>query len=161
MLTQEHLKEWLYYNPHLGIFVWRKNKGTRAKAGAIAGCQQGHGYIDIIFDKVRYSAHRLAFFYMTGAFPERHTDHINGIRHDNRWCNLRAVTAFENHRNHRMSKNNTSGVTGVGKIGDRWRAQIKHDYQIIHLGSFDTKEEAIECRLAANIEYGFHENHGN
>ena len=47
-----------------------------------------------------------------------------------------------------MFKNNTSGVVGVTwhKIRKKWTAFIKINYKQIHIGSFDTKEEAIKAR---------------
>lgn len=143
--------------------MWKENRGSRAKEGAIAGSLNlSHGYVDIVFNKKRYSAHRLAFFYMTGEFPQHHTDHINGKRSDNRWSNLRAVTAMENHHNQKMKKNNKSGVNGVcwlRKI-DKWQAQIRVNYKTIHLGTFENKEDAVTARKEAEKNYGFHSNHG-
>lgn len=164
MLTQERLKELLYYSPQFGIFVWKVNKGSRAKAGAIAGCfNKATGYVVMVVDNCMEPAHRAAFIYMTGKPPPEHTDHINGVRDDNRWCNLRAVTPSVNHKNRRIHKDNKSGFIGVcwlKKLG-RWQAQIRVNYKTISLGLHDNKEDAIAARIAANEKYGFHENHGN
>lgn len=43
--------------------------------------------------------HRLAWFLVTGVWPVGIIDHVNGIRDDNRWRNLRHVTAIENNLN--------------------------------------------------------------
>jgi hypothetical protein len=163
MLTQERLKEVLHYDPETGSFTWRVNKGTRGKIGAEAGnINSLSGYRIVFIDRQRYLCHRLAFVYLLGRFPECHTDHINGIRHDNRWCNLREVTPLINHKNQVIRKSNKSGVNGVcwlKKLG-KWQAQIRVNYKTISLGLHDDKEDAINARLAANKKYGFHENHG-
>jgi hypothetical protein len=79
----------------------------------VAGCLQHNGYRHIgVLGKV-YSAHRLAFLYMTGKFPLDEVDHKNHERSDNRWSNLREVTRLENSRNRSMHLNNKSGFSGV------------------------------------------------
>lgn len=54
-----------------------------------------------------------------------------------------------------MHKNNTSGTTGVylDKRSNTWQAQIKVGDRRIYIGYFKTKEEAIEARRQAEIEY--------
>ena len=89
-------------------------------------------------------------------------DHINGIRNDNRPENLRSVSISENNKNVSKSTRNTSGVVEVyyyANIG-KWRADIKYDNKYKHLGCFDKFEDAVLARKKAEIEYGFHENHG-
>lgn len=65
------------------------------------------------------------------------------------------ATKFEQARNHRMLKNNISGVKGVGyeKRAQKWRARIGHFGNVIALGYFDTIEEATNARLAAESVY--------
>ena len=103
-----------------------------------------------------------AFLYMTGAFPLEQVDHQNGIRDDNRWINLRAVSFEENRRNHKTQRNNTSGVPGVSwdnKISS-WVARIGAGGKRVVLGTFDDFDKAIEVRLSAELEYEYHPNHG-
>ncbi len=163
-LTQEELKRLLHYDPETGLFTWLGNKGSRGKAGATAGHKnKGNGYINMVVNKERYNGHQLAFLYMTGMLAPVHTDHINGIRHDNRWCNLRPVTAFVNHKNRRKHKSNKSGINGVCwlKNMNKWQVQIRYNYKTVHLGLFSCKIDAVAARLRANKDYGFHENHGS
>ena len=87
-------------------------------------------------------------------------DHINGDRYDNRIINLKEATTSENNRNRRITDRNTSGYVGVVKQGDKWYAYIKVDGKKIHLGTYNTKDEAIQARKQAEKKYGFHENHG-
>lgn len=79
-------------------------------------------------------------------------DHINGNRLDNRRCNLRSVTKQQNALNTKMYKNNTSGHTGVYKRNNSWIAYINYKNEYINIGSFKTKEEAIEARQQKEIE---------
>ena len=82
-------------------------------------------------------------------------DHVNHDPLDNRKENLRVCTHQENIMNSSLSKNNTSGITGVAwdKQHNKWRSQIKINRKSITLGLFNTKEEAIEARKQAELEY--------
>jgi hypothetical protein len=99
---------------------------------------------------------------MTGELPEDQIDHINGIRDDNRFSNLRCVSAQGNARNQAKAKNNTSGQIGVSfkNRSKQWYATIMVDGKNLHLGSSKNKEEAIMLRLSAEQRYGYHKGHG-
>ena len=165
MITQKRLKELLFYSPETGLFTWKVSRGGVAP-GQIAGhkmlMNSGKSYIGIRIDKVRYLAHRLAFLYMDGKFPDNETDHEDGDGTNNKWLNIREATALDNARNHRKQSNNTSGVTGVlwDKERGRWKAMIWEYNKPIFLGRFDDFNDAVAARNFAVKEYGFHENHG-
>ena len=161
MITQERLKELLVYDPKTGVFTWKIAR-TGAAKGAVAGSLVPRGYISIMVDSRQYRAHRLAFLYMEGSFPPEHMDHINHIRDDNRWENLRPATAGDNQRNRTLNANNSSGAVGVNwqKLAGKWKAQIVINKKFVSLGYFENLEDAIAARAAADIKYGFHENHG-
>jgi hypothetical protein len=161
-LTQKELKEVLHYDKDTGNFTWLKAIATRIKVGCIAGCIDKYGYMIIKINGRNYKAHRLAFLYMDGAFPPNDTDHINHLRADNRFVNLRQVTQVENGRNKSMQSNNKSGFTGVywHKRASKWVAKIYLNGKDKHLGCFTDIDDAIEARKRANVEHGFHENHG-
>jgi len=74
-----------------------------------------NGYKRICINYHNYAQHRLAFLYMTGKFPNKLADHINGKRSDNRWCNLRQADDAQNAYNKAMQSNNKSGHIGVWK----------------------------------------------
>lgn len=150
MLTAAELRELLHYEPSTGTFTWLVDKASTVKAGRVAGGLDGEGYIKIKINYKFYLAHRLAWLYMTGAWPERHIDHINGERPDNRWCNLRPADKIQNGANRRTGKNNTSGIKGVRwcSITDKWQARLRRK----HLGSYATKEEAAAAYAAAAKE---------
>lgn len=160
-LTQERLKELLHYNPDTGLFTWLISTSNRVKAGTIAGCQHGNGYTKISVDGSRYFTHRLAWFYMTGEFPIQ-VDHEDGVRNNNRIKNLRAATNAINSKNHRTGVNNTSGVMGVSwcKRKSKWTVRIQANGKYLNIGYFPNIEDAIAARKTAEIEYGYHENHG-
>lgn len=120
----------------------------------------GKGYFcGSIFDK-QYSAARIAWLLHTGEWPKNCIDHINGNPLDNRISNLRDVSRLENQRNRKRFSTNTSGVCGVVKDKDKWRAHITVNGALKSLGLFSDISEAAAARSAAEIEYGYHPNHG-
>jgi len=174
MITQERLKELLEYNQDTGIFVWKSRpswmfRSARSKKawhskhyGKQALNKRTDGYIAIKVDVKTYRAHRLAWLYVYGEWPNGEIDHKNHIRDDNRMCNLRDVTRSENQKNASIRKDNTSEVTGVSwyKTYEKWVVQIVLSGNKTTLGYFNDKFEAICCRKSADNKYGFHENHG-
>jgi len=146
MITHDELIEILRYEPETGDFIWLVNRG-KAREGARAGNRQSGGYLQVRIRGRNYYAHRLAFLYVHKRWPSQHIDHINGIPYDNRIANLREATPGQNMHNSVKPKNNTSGYKGVSleKRTGRWRASIKVNNKIRHLGTYDTPEEAYEA----------------
>jgi len=74
-------------------------------------------------------------------------DHINRDPRDNRKENLRFCTSVQNHGNSRVQRNNTSGRKGVSwfKNGRKWRAYIVSSKRQIHLGYYDSLEQASQA----------------
>ncbi len=164
MITQEQLKELLHYCPETGVWTWLVDRGGMRK-GDVAGCimaSRGKKYIYIGVLGYRPRAHRLAFLYMNGAIPENDVDHEDGNGLNNRWSNLRAVTPAGNAKNQRLHSSNVSGKSGVSwhKRDRKWQAIITVDGRKKQLGYFSKKEEAIAARESAEIEFGYHKNHG-
>ena len=153
-LTHERVLKRLHYDPITGIFTWRVSPGGKAKAGDVAGYLNG-GYVKITLYGSTYSAHRLAWAYVTGDWPDGEVDHWNGVRHDNRWTNLRDVTHRANCENKRSANTrNKLGVLGVSKHhrSERYRASINVGGKITRLGWFDTPELAHQAYVTAKRE---------
>ena len=142
-LTAERVRELLDYDPATGVFRWRVSlMGRGAKAGAIAGTSNGQGRRQIKIEQRIYIASRLAFLWMTGRWPYRFVDHINGDTANDRWANLRQATDAQNAANSRAK--GTLGFKGVtwDKSRQRFVARIKVNYRTINLGRFETAEAA-------------------
>lgn len=162
-LDANYLKERFEYDASTGALFWKKaNKRWIGKeAGAIHICAHGKRYIRCLLDGKNVYVHRIIWTMVHGSQPVN-IDHIDGDSLNNRIENLRSVTHDVNTKNQRLHSTNTSGHIGVGYRSDsgKWRARIMVDGKPITVGTFPTKEAAIQARDAANSEYGFHENHG-
>lgn len=88
-------------------------------------------------------AHRLAWLYIYGKWPQNELDHLDGNRANNKIANLRDAGDVLNSQNRRSpNKNNGVGLLGVSRHGLRFKAMIGVNWKIKYLGIFDTKEEA-------------------
>lgn len=145
--TKAELDEKFAYDPKAGDLIWRVSCG-RAKAGDVAGYLQANGYRYVGINGRLYPEHRVIFRMVTGRSPKGQIDHINGIRDDNRWENLREVSRSENLQNQRKARsNNELGFLGVRRSRKRFRAQIWLNGKQHYLGTFDTPELAHQAYL--------------
>lgn len=172
----KYLNECFHYEQNTGELLWKqrplrhfaspsihKQLNTRfagKPAGAFFKTKTG-AYRIVRLDGVIYYAHRL-IFKMINDFEPEIVDHIDGNTTNNRIENLRSCTNQDNCKNARLSKTNTSGHTGVSWSHQKkkWRANIVINSKQIYLGSFTDFNKAVEARRNAEIEYGFHVNHG-
>lgn len=148
-LTADRLREVLAYNHETGGFTWRIKVSGRT-VGEIAGGVDERGYVRIVVDGHRYKAHRLAWLYVHGKWPEGVIDHINCDFSDNRISNIRDIPQAANTQNRRKAhKNNRQGLIGAHRDKTRFRSSIHVGGRQIFLGMFDTAEDAHHAYLDA------------
>lgn len=141
VLTQERLKELLTYDPLTGVFCWRPRRGCKIdKCGRI----DKDGYLLIGVEGKGYRAHRLAFLYMTGEWPGPEVDHLNRVRNDNRWVNLKSSNRLENARNRGPDRKNPTGVKGVSISEGAFLVKLYWNRKHYYGGKFERLEEASE-----------------
>lgn len=154
MISAERLRELLHYEPSTGVFTRLMTSGGR-KAGTVAqGNLSDQGYWMISVCSKQYRAHRLAWLYVHGVWPEQ-IDHINGVKSDNRIANLRCVSRSVNLQNQRRAQSsNRTGLLGVSlRQGEnKWQAQIMVNGKRYTLGRFTTPELAYAAYLKAKRE---------
>ena len=161
-ISYEELSNLLVYNGVSGTLVWRTCRNQFALGGTIAGNPGNHGYVAVTINGIRYLAHRVVWLLHHGEWPKRSLDHIDHNKCNNKIENLREVDQLTNSKNVGKQKRNTSGVVGVywRKDAQKWAAKVRVNGVLISLGSFKDKDVAIQVRKQAEIEYGFHPNHG-
>ena len=158
------LRELLDYSPVSGEFTWRPRPREMFRtehsfrlwntryAGKIAGNLAPAGHRVVAVAHIQYRSHRLVWLYVHGEPVPDVIDHIDGDRLNNRFTNLRAATKSENSANMRIRSSNTTGIKGVGALPNgRFRARIMVNFKQVHLGRFDTLEEAAKARFDAAV----------
>lgn len=91
--------------------------------------------------------HKEIWIFHNSTIPTGYTiDHINNNGLDNQKENLRLATYQQNSFNRRANKNSSSKYKGISyyKNTNKWRAQIKHNGKLIHLGLFDNEIDAAK-----------------
>jgi hypothetical protein len=147
MSLRDDLMRHLSYNQKTGVFRWKIARPHRP-IGSIAGAYLSSRHRRICFNYKMYRCARLAWLFMTGSWPKNEIDHINGIRDDDRWTNLRDVTRAENCQNIHKT-NGICRLLGVCERAGRFRAQITINYVHHNIGTFDTPEQARRAYLKA------------
>lgn len=151
---------WMFTKGYNGGETSWKTWNSQNAGQAISNVGSG-GYHRVNISGNRYFAHRLIWMMVYGEWPDE-IDHINGNPSDNRLCNLRAVNRQENLRNLSRRSDNSSGITGVSysKRDNVFLAYITVDGHTKVIGRFETIKDAAKARKAAEIEHGYHANHG-
>ena len=112
--------------------------------------------------------HRIIWKLQTSKDPGKwEIDHVNGIKDDNRWKNLRLATHDHNNQNTKVQKNNSSGFKGVAwhALRKMWRAYVsigpRGKSRQVNLGLHSTPEEAaVAVRAYRETLHGEFTNHG-
>ena len=145
-VTQDRLKLLYEYDPTTGIFI------SRLYNKPVGFNHQGYRVVELWHEgkQRKFKLHQLAWLYVHGCWPKPMTDHINGIKTDNRIDNLREVTMSQNAQNRPLYKTTKSGLPRSGfkgvhwvKASSKWRASIGHNGKVTALGLFEDPEKAF------------------
>lgn len=158
MSFKEKCLEKLRYDAETGLLTWVSNGTRGVKSGDVAGYKMKDGYILLSVAGKRVLAHRVAWLFAYGDFPEGNLDHINRDRADNRICNLRNAAPAQNAQNRAKNRLNTSGYKGVTwhKRDKKWQAGLTLNGKTVHLGLYDTAEAAYEAYKAGSKKHQTH-----
>jgi hypothetical protein len=155
MIDHTELLRRLHYDPATGIFTWLTAgpRGSNIKVGASAGSVDiATGYWRVGIGTRLYKRHQLAWFYVSGAWPDLWVDHENGIPGDDWLGNLRLVTKSQSSMN--RAKRKGAIFKGVCLHHGRWEATMGKRGSV-YLGSFPTAEDAAKAYdRAAIATYG-------
>lgn len=137
------------YDPETGLFRYKRVSMGRGTQGAIAGYKTKRGYVRIGYKYVYYTAHRLAWYIVTGNDPlNRLVDHIDQVKCHNWFNNLRLVTGTQNSYN----TNKRKGYT-YDKNYNKYMARIQlSNGKSLWIGRFNTAEEAEQAYRKKALE---------
>jgi hypothetical protein len=153
-LTQEYLKSILFYDPETGVFLWLVPPKYHPKLkGQPAGCKST-GYLMIRIDGQKYKAHRLAWLYVYGRWPDGDLDHEDTDTFNNVFENIRPCSVAQNIANRRRDAGK-SLPKGVRPMWNGFQARIGFENRSITLGTFPTVDQAAQAYFAKAKElYG-------
>ena len=141
--TKEFLEEYCEFSEEHKTLVWKKSPSNRSVVGEPIGSLTEYGY----WRSKNQLVHRLIWLMFKGELPKNDIDHINGVRHDNRIENLREVTRMQNLWNRR----NVKGYI-YNPASKKYQVRIRNNYKHLHIGVYDTAEEAHQAYLKAKAE---------
>lgn len=156
-----YLRQRLDYDPDTGLLTWRHSVGIPQSwlakyVGRIAlDALTSDGYRRGTIDGQSFSTHRVVWAIQTGFWPVLQIDHINRVRSDNRFANLREATSVDNQRNTCPDGSGAVPARGVYLQYGQFVAQIGTGVNRKRLGCFDRIEDAIAARYQAEIAYGW------
>jgi hypothetical protein len=114
--------DWFYYDETSPTFLrWKVDmqygkwkQSTNRYAGDVAGTKSKKGAYDVGLFRINRKVHRVIYEMFHGEIAKGLViDHIDGNSLNNEINNLRTVSQYVNSCNCKMSKNNSSGVTGM------------------------------------------------
>lgn len=136
------LRHLLHYDPLTGVWTWMNPlPRSKMRRGDIAGSVDSNGRRKIRIASAYYYSSRLAWFYVTGEWPNDQIDHINRIKDDDRWENLREATQSQNSFNRAWAED-SGEWRGIRCVGNKFAVSIGGEY----LGLSETFEEAKALR---------------
>lgn len=134
---------------------WNKSVDELAIAHPLEAANSATGYIRISRGNKILYLHRWLWEMRHGPIPAGYTvDHINGIRTDCRWCNLRCVPTVINLRNSTKRSDNTSGVTLVCLYGIRQRGSSG----VLHVRTTLPRSRSVKYSQLRNTATSSHSN---
>lgn len=163
MITHERLLELLAYDPETGEFRWKIQKAHRNKIGELAGyiniLPSGYQYRSMMIEYRNYRASRLAWFYMTGEWPDKTIDHIDTNSLNDKWNNLREANDIEQCRNKGVRKNSRTGVKNVTwhKQTQKWNVYFTFNGKKKSYGLYEDLELAnlVACEIRDSLHGKF------
>jgi hypothetical protein len=147
-ITPEYLNSIFYYDPLTGELS-NKIDRRKAKKGFVHRSTNSNGYIVVTVNGKTQLAHRVIWCMVKGYWPEEDIDHEDLNPLNNRWSNLREATRQQNTANRATFKRSKTGVKGVYMVGKRFKTTITYNGEQLHLGYYDTAEEAGEAYAEA------------
>jgi hypothetical protein len=118
----------------------------------------GYLSVQVFINSKRFNlrTHHVVWFFEYGEWPTSCMDHIDGVKTNNHYTNLRLVTHRENLQAYTKSIKSSSSYQGVRRIKDKlkWRSDIRVENRNKYLGSFTCELEAARAYDKALVGLG-------
>lgn len=141
--------------------IWKFNAGPRGRKGLPAGSISARGYYQVFHKMKAYRNSRIVWMLNNGEIPDGLLiDHINGIKTDNRLCNLRLATKAQNGQNQAINCRNKTGVKGLCFVKGIWVGQIRCNNE---RHAFSSKDRSLVEKWLLSKRHELHKeftNHG-
>jgi len=148
---EDFLRQNLRYCPLSGELYWTKENGnSRNVSKPVGTLSNRNGKVYKVFGAridgkdINLYCHRVAWFLFHGHWPENHIDHADGDGCNNKITNLRLATITQNMQNTKKRLLCSSKFKGVSwsKSVRKWHGYVTYNKKRVHLGYFDTEEDA-------------------
>lgn len=164
----DEIRKMISCDPESGVLLWversaedmpcvkaRKCWNSRFAGRPAINAPHNQGYLAGSINYRKFLAHRVAWAMYHGEWPEEQIDHVNGVKTDNRICNLRKASHSENMRNMKPHSDALSSLKGVcfDKSRGLWMSRIRHGRMEHYLGRFTTEQEAHAAYCQAAKKY--------
>lgn len=140
--SYEVLNEYFEYDKSTGILVTKKKLANRCPKGSVVGSKSSEGYLRVCFKGKHYPIHRIIWKLVTKEEPVI-IDHINHVKDDNRFENLRSVTYQINNINRLTTKGYTILPNGTFRV----------TFLGVDIGYFYDEKEASAVAVRIRDEY--------
>lgn len=147
-------------HPERGQLVWvvpPKNhpRLLGADAGGLRRDHRGKRYCYIKKDGRSLKRGWLIFLWVYGRWPNECIDHVDGDSANDCITNIREATVTQNSWNHKSRRKASPLPIGVRRMRDKFQARIAYNKTMLHLGVFNTPDEAHSVYLTKRMElYG-------
>lgn len=161
----ELLNELFSYDPDTGVLTWAARQSKKCPIGSRAGTLNRRGYSRVSINRLDFMIHRVIWCMVTGNDPgSLQIDHINGMKSDNRWCNLRLATRNQNSHNTGSRHKSMQCPKGVrwSVTGLKWVVTVGVNRGKGYRGLFEDIDEAeAVARAIRESLHGDFANHGS
>ena len=160
--THQQARDALDYNPATGVFLWKIKPAKNIAVGSVAGGNgncNGYRYVRLYGEEV--TEPRLAWFYMTGGWPERRVRFKNGDRSNCSFDNLTLFNGIGGEYDHKTQEGRMAYLRAYRKLTQEIeKARALRDSFDLSLDEYRKMLEAQNGKCAICFQPETHKRNG-